>query len=106
MDPSVAHVDQLFDPLGPSRRHRGITVIADGSTPHHVDSVVEGIAATETGASQVSMGGDPRDEIDTTLVHAHLPKRRAAGIIDAGSDGTTIAEGPRFVRAVDHLDLV
>lgn len=69
-----------------------------------VDTVVDGITTAEVGGVAGSAAAERHDEIANSPVHSHLSKHVAAGVIDADSGGTPIAEGHRIDPAIEYLD--
>jgi hypothetical protein len=94
--------DRLFSLLSTARRRYALYCITETPTPAlSTTDLVDELAALEGRASDEI---PPRDEIELTLRHTHLPKLSAAGVIDYDPERSVIRYrgGRRVDRWLDR----
>lgn len=94
--------DRLFSLFSLARRRYALYCIVETSaTTLSTTDLVDELAALEGRASDES---SPRDEIELTLRHTHLPKLSAAGVIDYDPERSVVSYcgGRRVDRWLDR----
>jgi len=101
-DDGPIEFDRLFSLLSTARRRYALYCIVETPvTTLSTTELVNELAALEGRASD---GIPPRDEIELTLRHTHLPKLSAAGVIDYDPERSVVSYcgGRRVDRWLDR----
>lgn len=95
--------DELFDVLSDRRRRSILGSLGNAETPISVAALATELASGEAHGSAPDRSDDRGEAIKVSLLHTHLPKMAAAGVVRYDDTRQTVSLGDRTEEARAHL---
>ncbi|MFB6130733.1 MAG: hypothetical protein ABEJ28_07940 [Salinigranum sp.] len=97
-------LDDLLDLCSDRRRRELLALLAGADEPRSVSALVDELVSSDAVASGDAFAADERPAVTASLVHVHLPKLAAAGVLEFDRECRTVARGAHFRRTVSLLE--
>lgn len=95
--------NELFEVLSHSQRRFVLHYLRSADTPIDVDDLVSEVVAWEVERPVDERSAGDRDAVELSLVHTHLPKMAAAGLVDYDAGRGVLTPTDRTDAARPHL---